>query len=54
MWLTAAARQGDMRANVKLDALRSQLTSGQLMEASSRARSLARTGKLELQQALFH
>jgi uncharacterized protein len=54
MWLSLAALQGDFRVNAQLDALRSQMTTEQIMEATGRARSLAQVSKRRLQQSLFH
>jgi hypothetical protein len=54
MWLTLAAEQGDAGANGKLDSLRAQLTAPEIIEATTRARSLAQASKSPMRQGLFH
>jgi TPR repeat protein len=54
MWLALAALQGDSRGNAKLDQVRSQLTTEELMEATVRARSLAGKTHRQVWQSPFH
>ena len=54
MWFAAAAQAGDATADSKLSALRAQLSVAEVMEASAKAQSLARSAKVPMRQGLFH
>jgi len=54
MWLALAALQGDSRANAKLDEVKTQLTTEELVEATVRAQSLAGKTKRQVWKSPFH